>query len=193
MHATSFRGTLAHDATPELLELLGRRGVPAKRLAAHLTEDEELDLLAAHPPKGVKPRPEVAPPAPLSARPVATRLALEDHLDVDRRRDPVEEVHLVDGTVARIRRTADGERYAERWDETSRRYGPHEPGLVERTTEATRLDAVGASHHGRTWGHCMVCGRLLTNATSVRAGIGPVCVVNVYGHDARTEIGGEDV
>lgn len=133
MHATSHRGTLNHKATPELLELLGRR-----------------------------------------------------------HRDPVEEVHLVDGAVARIRRTADGERYAERWDETSRRYGPHEPGLVERTSEATRLDAEGASHHGRAWGHCMVCGRLLTNATSVRAGIGPVCAVNVYGHDARAEIGGED-
>lgn len=191
MHATSFRGTLAHHATPELLELLGRRGVPAKRLAAHLTEDEALDLLAAHPPKGVKPRPEVAPLVAPPARPVATRLALEDRLDVDRHRDPVEEVHLVDGAVARIRRTASGERYAERWDEASRRYGPHEPGLVERTSEATRLDAEGASHHGRAWGHCMVCGRLLTNATSVRAGIGPVCVVNVYGHDARAEIGGE--
>ena len=185
MPAISHRGTLTHAATPQLLELLRLRGVPARRLR-DLTEDEALDLLDRNPPKGVvtaPPPPPLAPPRPtLTLPPAASRIL------VDRHRDRVEEVHLVEGRVARVRRTADGERYAEPWDEVAKRYGQHEPGLVARTSEATRLDPHRAAEHGRAWGHCMVCGRLLTASASVTSGIGPKCVVDVYGYDARAEI-----
>lgn len=46
----SFRGTLTHAPTPQLLALLRHRGVPEVEVRALRTEDEALDLLEANPP-----------------------------------------------------------------------------------------------------------------------------------------------
>lgn len=49
MKPVSHRGTLHHAATPQLLQLLRRRGAPEVDLQG-LTEDEALDLLKVFPP-----------------------------------------------------------------------------------------------------------------------------------------------
>lgn len=41
--------------------------------------------------------------------------------------------------------------------------------------DAARLTLAEAAEYGRSHGHCLICGRLLTAAESVAAGIGPVC------------------
>lgn len=163
---------LARPAEADLLAILRGRGAAEVDLDG-LNQLRALELLGSLP----------------DSRPTAidTRWA-RPPITVDRHRDRVEEVHLVGDRVARIRRTADGERYAEPWDEVTKRYGKYEPGLVSRTGASTRLDPHRAAEYGRAWGHCMVCGRLLTAPASVTSGIGPVCVVAVYGYDARAEI-----
>lgn len=170
-HSTTSR-RLARPAEADLLAILRGRGAAEVDLEG-LNQLRALELLGS---------------LPSSAPTVVDRRWARGPLLVDRHRDRVEEVHLVGGRVARVRRTADGERYAEPWDEVAKRYGQHEPGLVARTSEATRLDPHRAAEQGRAWGHCMVCGRLLTAPESVTSGIGPVCVRSVYGYDARAEI-----
>lgn len=49
-------------------------------------------------------------------------------------------------------------------------------GLATRFVSAKdRMTLEQAAAYGRTFGHCVVCGRLLTDPESIAAGIGPVC------------------
>lgn len=49
------------------------------------------------------------------------------------------------------------------------------PGLVTQLTEAERLTFEQAVEFGRLYGVCGVCGRTLTDETSIEDGIGPIC------------------
>lgn len=53
------------------------------------------------------------------------------------------------------------------------------PGAIQRLTAADRLTIDAAKAFGIKYGVCIVCGRTLTDATSVAAGIGPVCAGKV--------------
>lgn len=48
-------------------------------------------------------------------------------------------------------------------------------GMVMRLTEADALTVEEAARFGQLYGVCAVCGRTLTDETSIAAGIGPVC------------------
>lgn len=48
-------------------------------------------------------------------------------------------------------------------------------GVVSRLTPAHRMSLEDAKAFGALYGTCCVCGRTLTNETSIEAGIGPVC------------------
>ena len=48
---------------------------------------------------------------------------------------------------------------------------------------ATKLTLEDAKKFGTIYGFCCVCGRTLTNGTSIEAGIGPVCAGRLYNPD----------
>lgn len=48
-------------------------------------------------------------------------------------------------------------------------------GALATFQEWESVDLDYAKNFGKAWGVCMCCGRLLTNPTSVEAGIGPIC------------------
>lgn len=49
----------------------------------------------------------------------------------------------------------------------------YQSGLIYHLVE--RLSVAEAIEFGKTYGHCCVCGRLLTNYKSIELGIGPIC------------------
>lgn len=49
------------------------------------------------------------------------------------------------------------------------------PGAVRKLTPADRMDPARAQELSIRYGHCLVCGRKLKDATSVQRGIGPIC------------------
>ena len=51
----------------------------------------------------------------------------------------------------------------------------YESGLVNDLDDADRLSVEQAQKYGRLYGICVVCGRVLTDETSIERGIGPVC------------------
>lgn len=79
-----------------------------------------------------------------------------------------------DGDVFKVQKAVhgSGNLYAKRLDVTSGTW-EYAPGMVNRLTE--RLSVEEAAAMGRLYGRCVVCGRTLTDETSIEAGIGPVC------------------
>lgn len=49
------------------------------------------------------------------------------------------------------------------------------PGVLKTLSAATKMTLEEAKAFGALYGTCCVCGRTLTNETSIEAGIGPVC------------------
>lgn len=48
-------------------------------------------------------------------------------------------------------------------------------GMVYRLTEEDRMPTEAIAEYGRVTGHCLLCGRLLTDPESIDRGVGPVC------------------
>lgn len=49
------------------------------------------------------------------------------------------------------------------------------PGMIHKLSSATKMTLEQAKEFGALYGTCCVCGRTLTNETSIEEGIGPVC------------------
>ncbi|XAO35593.1 hypothetical protein SEA_MORGANA_159 [Gordonia phage Morgana] len=64
--------------------------------------------------------------------------------------------------------------YAKVLSETTGRF-TYDKGAIYHLEGATPMTLAEAAAYGKRTGRCCVCGRTLTNPTSVEAGIGPVC------------------
>lgn len=53
------------------------------------------------------------------------------------------------------------------------------PGVMKELTMGMRMSLEEAKEYGKKIGSCCVCGRTLTAATSIEAGIGPICMGGV--------------
>lgn len=98
-----------------------------------------------------------------------------------RRPKPVTEdgmYRMADGTIAKVQIAVNGSGnlYAKRLVVGDRegRF-EYEPGLIRKLSASDRMTADEAAEFGRLYGFCCVCGRTLTDETSIAAGIGPVC------------------
>lgn len=56
-----------------------------------------------------------------------------------------------------------------------RTYFEYAPGAIRQLDQSHRLTLEQAKEFGALYGTCCVCGRTLTNETSIEAGIGPTC------------------
>lgn len=65
-----------------------------------------------------------------------------------------------------------GHLYAKRLTEDGFEY---EAGAIRKIRASDRLTLDEAKAYGKVTGQCCVCGRTLTNESSIEAGIGPVC------------------
>lgn len=91
----------------------------------------------------------------------------------------LEGMHKVDGVIYKVQRAVHGSNnlYAKRLEvhghgDASFEYAP---GAIRRLSAATKLSLEEAKAFGALYGTCCVCGRTLTNESSIAAGIGPVC------------------
>lgn len=104
-----------------------------------------------------------------AARPAA-QVALEDGMYakvVDGTRRVFKVVHAVHGS---------GRQYAKELVQDGETWGwERAPGMVNRLTPADRMSLEEAQAFGRIYGVCCACGAILTDETSIAAGIGPVC------------------
>ena len=71
-----------------------------------------------------------------------------------------------------------GERLTEEGETVSFEF-EYAPGAVRSLTAAMRLSLEEAKAFGLKFGVCCVCGKTLTEATSVARGIGPVCITKL--------------
>lgn len=87
-------------------------------------------------------------------------------------------VHLDGDTVYKVQRSKTGNLYAKRLVESGEAGAEWEyegRGPLARLSEDTLVTLETAKHFGRRTGVCCCCGKMLTNADSIEAGIGPVC------------------
>lgn len=82
------------------------------------------------------------------------------------------------GSVYRVQKSKNtGNLYAKILvtEEFGRAHWDYAPGVVRKLADADRLTLETARKMGHAYGVCMVCGRTLTDPSSVDAGIGPIC------------------
>lgn len=97
-------------------------------------------------------------------------------------------VYVLDGEFYAVKESTKnpGRHYAHRIVLDGKKFKHvYAPGVIFKLTEQMRAsaevivamnrDTIHVDHRGRKIGACCVCGRLLTNKTSVDAGIGPIC------------------
>jgi len=87
-----------------------------------------------------------------------------------------EGVHLVDGVVYKVQRAVhgSGRLYGKRFDEMTKRF-VRDPKAMRLLSVDTLMPLEEAKRFGKLYGMCMVCGRTLTDETSIERGIGPIC------------------
>jgi hypothetical protein len=86
--------------------------------------------------------------------------------------------YLLDGEVYRVKESQEnaGRFYAMRMVlEGNKGTWTYSRGVIQNLTPETRITVEQAAELGRRFGCCMICGRTLTDAKSVDAGIGPIC------------------
>lgn len=82
--------------------------------------------------------------------------------------------YLLGSEVYEVLLSRAGRPYAKRLSEVTGRF-TYEKGAIYHLQGAEPMTLAEAAAYGRRTGRCCVCGRTLTNETSVQAGIGPVC------------------
>lgn len=90
--------------------------------------------------------------------------------------EPVEEgIYELDGAVYRVKwNKSHTRRYAEQMTGKTGRW-VYAKGVIAQLRPEHKVSLDRAKEYGQTTGICMMCGRLLTNPTSVAEGIGPIC------------------
>lgn len=83
--------------------------------------------------------------------------------------------YLFDGTVCRVAKSRQSQRlYAMRWDAEMRQWD-YVAGLINSLRVDMRMTMEQMHAFGAEFHFCAVCGRDITNKTSVERGIGPIC------------------
>ena len=84
--------------------------------------------------------------------------------------------YKLDGVIYKVQKAVhgSGNLYAKRLDPETGDWD-YVPGMAMRLSDTHRLAREEAAAMGKLYGRCMVCGRTLTDETSIGAGIGPVC------------------
>lgn len=82
--------------------------------------------------------------------------------------------YQVDGEVFEVKRSATGNLYAKAIDPETGQF-EYAKGAIFRLDGATPMTLREAAEFGKVHGRCVVCGRTLSNITSIEAGIGPIC------------------
>lgn len=80
----------------------------------------------------------------------------------------------LDGNIYKVKQGRSGRLYALHVTEDDTK-GTFASGVVFRLTEDMKLTEERASAFGRITGQCLICGRTLTDPSSIDRGIGPVC------------------
>ena len=90
----------------------------------------------------------------------------------------LEGMHRLDGRIFKVQVAVHGsgrlyakelKQYGEEWS------FEFAPGMIYKLSSATKMTLEEAKEFGALYGTCCVCGRTLTNETSIEEGIGPVC------------------
>lgn len=84
---------------------------------------------------------------------------------------------MPNGDIVKVQRAVNGSGnlYAKRLDTTAGSFG-YVPGLIGRVrANGERMTLSEAKEYGKLYGMCIVCGRTLTDETSIAEGIGPIC------------------
>lgn len=164
------------DISPELEEKIEqtrdwwREGTFNRITASHLIDD------LMHAPRHLShPGPGAAPTDPEDSaeafeRAEASRIA-------EASKPEANTVHMYLGKVYRVRESQRGYLYAEELiGEPNGRTGWHySRGTIGQLSTETKITSEQAAQYGQAFGICAICGRTLTNPTSVELGIGPVC------------------
>jgi len=84
--------------------------------------------------------------------------------------------YLVGGRVYKVQHAvhATGGQYAKVLDFKTGRF-EYEAGAIRKVQPSMKLSVKEAAHYGKLYGRCIVCGRTLTDETSIERGIGPIC------------------
>jgi hypothetical protein len=85
-------------------------------------------------------------------------------------------LYLVDGVAYKVKRAVYGSGflYACRWDEESTSF-VKESGAIRKIRANHRMTLEQAAPYGLAMSACAHCGRPLTDETSIKLGLGPVC------------------
>lgn len=92
-----------------------------------------------------------------------------------------EGMHKLDGVIFKVQvaHQGSGNKYAKRLVPGEGFGAPasfeYAPGAIRNLSEDTLLSLEDAKAFGALYGTCCVCGRTLTDETSIAAGIGPIC------------------
>lgn len=86
-----------------------------------------------------------------------------------------EGIYLNNLGVFKIQETQAGYLFAKKLNETTGKF-EGAPGAVNKIQPQTKMSLEAAKHYGKLYGMCMVCGRILTDETSISLGIGPICL-----------------
>lgn len=96
------------------------------------------------------------------------------------RTEPEEGFYLVESagaepTVYKVQRSQTGNLYAKQLDNSSGSFDYVGRSPFRSLTEDTKLTLERAAQFGQLYGMCCICGRTLTDESSIAAGIGPIC------------------
>lgn len=95
------------------------------------------------------------------------------------RREPATEgMYRLDGVIYKVQIAVhgSGKPYAKRLVQDGERWSfEYAPGAMRKLGSRHLLTLEEAKEFGALYGTCCVCGRTLTNETSIEAGIGPIC------------------
>lgn len=81
--------------------------------------------------------------------------------------------YVLNDTIYKVQTSPEtGRSYAKKLSNGSFVYAP---GMVGKLVKAEKLTLELAKQYGKLYGMCVVCGRTLTDETSVELGIGPIC------------------
>lgn len=81
--------------------------------------------------------------------------------------------YVLKGTIYKVQNSLSSNRkYAKKLVDGSFVFAP---GMVAKLANAEKLTLELAKEYGKLYGMCVVCGRTLTDETSISNGIGPIC------------------
>lgn len=91
-------------------------------------------------------------------------------------------IYIIDEDMYRLRRSkSSGRLYAMEIMAIEKNKDIYAPGIAAQLTPEHEVDIEVLKHLGRETGICVICGRQLTNPSSIEAGVGPICAAGYGG------------